>query len=236
MYLLYTVYTMHCIITIDCPLTVTVYSVNTALISQLVKQCKPGHMAMYGDELQRAVKNRNCFYSQLLSVNGRKLTELQRKTIRWHLRQRISSVQRRTVNGELDRSRSPSVRLDVTESTSTEGHTVTFRQRISSVQRRTVNGELDRSRSPSVRLDVTESTSTEGHTVTFRQRISSVQRRTVNGQLSVRLSVWTSPSPRQRKAIRWHFVNVSLPPTWTSPSKSGRVDVSVSCINGPSGV
>ena len=192
MYLLYTVYTMHCIITIDCPLTVTVYSVNTALISQLVKQCKPGHMAMYGDELQRAVKNRNCFYSQLLSVNGRKLTELQRKTIRWHLRQRISSVQRRTVNGELDRSRSPSVRLDVTESTSTEGHTVTF-----------------------------------------RQRISSVQRRTVNGQLSVRLSVWTSPSPRQRKAIRWHFVNVSLPPTWTSPSKSGRVDVSVSCINGP---
>ena len=151
MYLLYTVYTMHCIITIDCPLTVTVYSVNTAVISQLVKQCKPGHMAMYGDELQRAVKNRNCFYSQLLSVNGRKLTELQRKTIRWHL----------------------------------------------------------------------------------RQRISSVQRRTVNGQLSVRLSVWTSPSPRQRKAIRWHFVNVSLPPTWTSPSKSGRLDVSVCCINRP---
>ena len=45
---------MYCIITIDC--LFTVYSVNTAVISQLVKQCKPGHMAMYGDELQRRRK------------------------------------------------------------------------------------------------------------------------------------------------------------------------------------
>ena len=40
------------------------------------------YMEMYTDERQRQRKYRNRLYSQRLSVNGRKLTERQRKTIR----------------------------------------------------------------------------------------------------------------------------------------------------------
>ena len=150
-----------------------------------------------GTNFNVAVKNRNCFYSQRLSVKGRKLTKLQRKTIRWHLCQRISSVQRRTVNGDLDHRVH---RLSV--------WTSPCRRQRKAIRRHFVNVSL-----PSNGERWTVTSITRGH----------------------RLSVWTSPCRRQRKAIRRHFVNVSLPSTWTSPSKSGRLDVSVCCINRPLG-